>query len=270
MVVRRTWADVWRAVYVTKVREVLVRENFRAEYIYPWSLQRVISLGPPPQIWIRPKTWFKPRTHAIRNPKTPSGQYILVEAVRAIDELRRLRWDIQFRWIPAHIGVPGNEAADRAAKEAASHDPNSGAQAEPRPEPDSLQTLMATTKRIIRKTMRDEWDASWETAKHGRELSKLGVRPGKDVLITHAGTQSCQLCYHTSAQRQNRPARVPGIHQQSRHRQMPMRLRYADGTTHPARIQRLDRHKMWAGKHPCVDIKRILCSSSMAVQAAKS
>jgi ribonuclease HI len=76
---------------------------------------------------------------AIRNPKSPSGQYILVEAVRALHELRLKGWDVQFRWILAHIGVAGNEAADQAAKEATEHDPEA-------PERDSLQTLMATTK----------------------------------------------------------------------------------------------------------------------------
>ncbi|KAI6777578.1 uncharacterized protein J7T54_004478 [Emericellopsis cladophorae] len=118
---------------------------------------------------------------AIRDPKTPSGQYILVEATRALDQLRNLGIQVKFRWIPAHVGVPGNEAADRAAKEAAENHLGE-------PEPETLKTLMATTKSIIRKTMKVEWEASWEKAKHGRELFKLGVKPGKATLDLHAGT----------------------------------------------------------------------------------
>jgi len=34
--------------------------------------------------------------------------------------------------------------------------------------------------------MRSEWELFWEKAKHGRDLFRLGVRPGKDVLKLYA------------------------------------------------------------------------------------
>ncbi|KAK5042885.1 hypothetical protein LTR84_012418 [Exophiala bonariae] len=84
-----------------------------------------------------------------------------------------------------------NEVADRAAKEAAAR-PNTRTSSdplvEPSPERESTCVLTATTKTTIRQRMRAEWEQSWELAKQGRELYRLGVRPGKDLLTPHVGT----------------------------------------------------------------------------------
>ncbi|KAI9043903.1 ribonuclease H family protein [Aspergillus affinis] len=59
---------------------------------------------------------------AVQNPDRPSGQYVLKDIYERIRTLRGRglqQRDMELRWIPAHIGIEGNERADEAAKRAA-------------------------------------------------------------------------------------------------------------------------------------------------------
>jgi hypothetical protein len=66
--------------------------------------------------------------------------------------------------IPGHKGNPGNEAADRAAKEASGYNPNTLPNPELPPEPEPVQILIATTKSIIRSTMKRD-TRTWPQAR---------------------------------------------------------------------------------------------------------
>jgi ribonuclease HI len=55
----------------------------------------------------------------VHKPGNTSGQYILRKVLLLLRKITTLGIEVDFRWIPAHRGVPGNEAADQAAKQAA-------------------------------------------------------------------------------------------------------------------------------------------------------
>jgi ribonuclease HI len=55
---------------------------------------------------------------SIAKAKGRSGAYILAEIAQQVLELQNKGYSVTVRWISAHVGIPGNEAADQAAKEA--------------------------------------------------------------------------------------------------------------------------------------------------------
>jgi ribonuclease HI len=57
----------------------------------------------------------------LRNDDEGPGQLLTGSAFYAEDQLHCHGIDIEYWWIPSHIGISGNEAADAAAKRAASH-----------------------------------------------------------------------------------------------------------------------------------------------------
>ena len=76
---------------------------------------------------------------------------------------------VEIRWIPAHVGVPGNETADVEAKLAATGGTGGGTDQLPtgdsaansiQPRGDRVR-LASTAKRRVRRRIKEKWAQEW-------------------------------------------------------------------------------------------------------------
>ena len=168
--------------------------------------------------------------------------------------------------------MPGNEAADCAAKEATRLNPNATTDPTSQSEAGSTRTLMATMNSTISQTMREEWEQSWETHKHGRDLFRLGVRPGKGILALNKATHRAISSVITQM-RTGKIGLRAFLHAINKADTDQCQCNQGRQTVQHVLLECRnwleERHRMWAGRTPWADIKRVLCSSSTAAPAAK-
>ena len=114
---------------------------------------------------------------AVSAPHVQSGQQILPFVVLAINKLRDQHIDVELRWIPAHIGVNGNEMAGKAAKEATGWrkvKKRNGKSVEintnhTSPSP-NLPFLRTAVKASLAEKLYAEWEDDWRRETRGRTL----------------------------------------------------------------------------------------------------
>ena len=120
----------------------------------------------------------------------------IIEKIRSrIRQLNEQNWTIHFKWVKAHIGIEGNETADKLAKEAAKEDENLHAIY-------SRIPITAAARDITKKGL-EQWQKQWDTTEKGAECrsffpkveqrlkQKIPLTPEFTALVTgHGKTKS--------------------------------------------------------------------------------
>lgn len=117
-------------------------------------------------------------------PLRQSGQWLLTEIARQIEDLRQRQTTTHIHWIPAHTGVRGNETADKLAKAAAEKALERAANSDNRT---TLYTTTASQRMLAKKLAKTRWDAAWDADNSGRVLYQYQRAPSKGTLPKYKG-----------------------------------------------------------------------------------
>ncbi|KAK9847031.1 Endonuclease/exonuclease/phosphatase [Penicillium brevicompactum] len=99
---------------------------------------------------------------AIKNARNKSGQRIVHAIHQAATELQIAGVALRLQWVPRHCDNPGNDAADRMAKLAASPDKSH-----------PFRPLLTRERAFIREKITSQWEHEWRTSSKGGHLRKI-------------------------------------------------------------------------------------------------
>lgn len=111
---------------------------------------------------------------SIRSFYSKSRQDILYEVLQSVTRIFNQGRQIQFVWVPGHVGIRGNELADKLAKTALSKG-NIEMQ---------VSISKAEVKSVIWKTVNQMWQERWDREGKGRQLYQIQ----RDVKCTVIGS----------------------------------------------------------------------------------
>ena len=129
------------------------------------------------------------------HPSGQSGQSILIRITESINILRTWNIETEIQWIPAHIGVDGNELADVAAKQATGWRLKEKSRRRfeevdtkwTAPYDSRIPIMKSAMKTHYNQLLNDEWTKDWREEKRGRGLFKITPKPTKRILKLHRG-----------------------------------------------------------------------------------
>lgn len=153
-------------VYAAELRGIVMA----LEAIQQYSQQRIARarnrwLGRGIRIYTDNQAALK----ALIRPRMASGQIYLRDALKILTWCENNNITVSFHWIPGHEGVEGNEAADRAAKEAAEQGYVQGR--------DHIHWLAAVAKQRVRQGVKAAWERLWKRQRSAKPTKRIIETP---------------------------------------------------------------------------------------------